>query len=130
MSARLVIEAPGSPWTGAINRRDRAAVSKSGKPYNRKLAGYAAYQASVAAWARAAARAQGWSCLGGPAQVWIVLTVPDRRRRDLDGPVKAILDGLTDGGVWDDDSQVQRMIVDKVLTKGVTGARIVVRPHG
>lgn len=125
---RLVVEVPGNPWAGAINRRDRAAVSKRGRVYNRKLPGFAAYQAGVALWARSAARAQGWTTLDGPAQAWIVLLAPDRRRRDLDGPIKAILDGLTDGGVWTDDSLVRRLVVDKA--QGDPGARVVVRPWG
>ena len=126
MTARLVVEVPGNPWAGAINRRDRAAVSSRGKPYNRKQAGFKAYQAEVALWARMAARAQGWLRLTVEAEVWITLWVPDRRRRDIDGPIKAILDGMTDGGVWVDDSQVWAKHDRKAI--GKPRARIVVRP--
>jgi Holliday junction resolvase RusA-like endonuclease len=122
----LRIHIPGNPWAGAINRRDRAGVSKSGKPYNRKQKGFKAYQETVAIWAQSAVNARHWPRLDGPAQVWIVLLVPDNRRRDLDGPIKAIMDGLTDGCVWADDSQVCRLIVDKV--RGEPGARVLVRP--
>lgn len=31
---------------------------------------------------------------------------PDRRQRDLDNLPKAILDALTHGGLWEDDSQI------------------------
>lgn len=110
----LRIHIPGNPWAGAINRRDRAAVTRDGKPYNRKQARFTAYQAEVAFWARSAVNAQRWRRIQGAAHTWLVLPVPDRRRRDLDGPIKAIMDGLTDGGVWVDDCQVVRLIVDKV----------------
>lgn len=111
----LRIEIPGNPWRGAINRRDRAGVTRDGRLFNRKQAGFTAYQDEVALWARQAIQAQGQRF--GPAlvQVSIVLGVPDRRRRDIDGPVKAILDGLTAAGVWDDDSLVWDLRVRKVV---------------
>lgn len=48
------------------------------------------------------------------ASVQLVLSIkwPDRRRRDIDGPIKPLLDALTAAGVWTDDSQVRRMEVD------------------
>lgn len=125
MSARLLVEVPGNPWAGAINRRDRAAVSSLGKPYNRKQAGFAAYQASVALWARSAVNAQRWPRLDREAEIWITLWVPDRRRRDIDGPIKAIMDGLTDGRVWADDSLVWSQHARKRI--GEPRASIVVR---
>ena len=46
-------------------------------------------------------------------QVTIVLTAPDRRRRDIDNPVKPLLDALTHAGAWLDDSQVARLVVER-----------------
>jgi len=125
VTARLVIHVPGNPWQGAVNRRDRAAVSRSGKPYNRKQPGFRAYQDRVAQSAQQASVAQRVAFGSELVRVWITLGVPDRRCRDLDGPVKAILDGLTQGGVWDDDAQVWDMRVRKVL--GQQRATVVVR---
>jgi Holliday junction resolvase RusA-like endonuclease len=34
----------------------------------------------------------------------------DGRRRDLDNTMKAIKDGITNGGLWSDDSQVSEII--------------------
>ncbi|WP_446028889.1 RusA family crossover junction endodeoxyribonuclease [Lelliottia amnigena] len=47
-----------------------------------------------------------------PAAVEIVLYPPDLRRRDIDNYNKALFDALTHAGVWEDDSQVQRMLVE------------------
>ncbi len=46
-----------------------------------------------------------------PAAVEILLFPPDSRRRDIDNYNKALFDALTHAGVWEDDSQVQRMLV-------------------
>jgi crossover junction endodeoxyribonuclease RusA len=43
--------------------------------------------------------------------VEITLMAPDRRKRDIDNPVKPILDGLQYAGVIVDDSQVNRLTV-------------------
>ncbi|WP_313668773.1 RusA family crossover junction endodeoxyribonuclease [Atlantibacter sp.] len=55
-----------------------------------------------------------------PAAVTITLFPPDQRRRDLDNYNKALFDALTHAGVWEDDSQVKRMLVEwgPVVPKG------------
>ena len=55
-----------------------------------------------------------------PAAVEIVLYPPDLRRRDIDNYNKALFDALTQTGVWEDDSQVKRMLVEwgEVTKKG------------
>lgn len=47
-----------------------------------------------------------------PAAVEILLCPPDARRRDIDNYNKALFDALTHAGVWEDDSQVKRMLVE------------------
>jgi crossover junction endodeoxyribonuclease RusA len=44
--------------------------------------------------------------------VEIILYPPDARRRDIDNYNKALFDALTHAGIWEDDSQVQRMLVE------------------
>lgn len=53
-------------------------------------------------------------------QVEIVLFPPDNRIRDLDNYNKALFDALTHAGVWEDDRQVKRMLVEwgPVIPKG------------
>ena len=36
---------------------------------------------------------------------------PDRRKRDLDNYTKAMLDALTHGNVWEDDEQIDLLII-------------------
>ena len=41
----------------------------------------------------------------------IVLYPPDRRTRDLDNYLKALLDALTLAGLWADDSQIDQLAI-------------------
>ena len=54
------------------------------------------------------------ACLNqpAPAAVEIILYPPDARRRDIDNYNKALFDALTHAGIWEDDSQVKRMLVE------------------
>lgn len=56
--------------------------------------------------------------LAGPLAVDIVAFMPDKRRRDLDNVLKALLDGLTHAGVWADDSQVVDLRIRRAPTVG------------
>ncbi|MCI0287336.1 MULTISPECIES: RusA family crossover junction endodeoxyribonuclease [Enterobacteriaceae] len=47
-----------------------------------------------------------------PAAVEIILFPPDARRRDIDNYNKALFDALTHAGIWKDDSQIKRMLVE------------------
>lgn len=47
-----------------------------------------------------------------PAAVEIFLFPPDARRRDIDNYNKALFDALTHAGLWEDDCQVKRMLVE------------------
>ena len=38
---------------------------------------------------------------------------PDRRRRDLDNLTKALLDSLEKAGVYDDDGQIDRLLIER-----------------
>ena len=56
--------------------------------------------------------------------VEIRLEPPDRRKRDIDNSVKAILDSLTSARVWGDDFQVDDLHVYR--TKCVKNGRVTV----
>ena len=60
----------------------------------------------------------------GRIAVRVELYPPDRRRRDLDNILKALLDSLTHAGVWLDDAQIDRLSV--VRKQCVPGGCVVV----
>ena len=58
----------------------------------------------------------GWS-VTGRALVEIELHPPTRAACDIDNRCKALLDALTKGGIWADDSQVDVMVVKRGAVK-------------
>jgi hypothetical protein len=52
--------------------------------------------------------------LEGDLIVDIRLIPPDRRRRDVDNSLKALLDSMQFGGAYIDDSQIVRLTVEKL----------------
>lgn len=52
--------------------------------------------------------------LEGDLIVDIKLTPPDRRRRDVDNSLKALLDAMQFGGAYFDDSQIVRLAIEKL----------------
>lgn len=51
--------------------------------------------------------------LAGRLVVELFACPPDRRARDLDNILKATLDALTHAGVWNDDSQIDLLTVQR-----------------
>jgi crossover junction endodeoxyribonuclease RusA len=47
----------------------------------------------------------------GRLSVTVDIYPPDRRKRDLDNVLKALFDGITHAGVWEDDSQIDELHV-------------------
>lgn len=47
----------------------------------------------------------------GRLYVEVVLHPPDKRTRDLDNYMKALLDALTHAGLWVDDSQIDQLSI-------------------
>lgn len=60
----------------------------------------------------------------GPVSVSIIAHPPDRRRRDLDNALKAILDALEHGGALVNDSQVERLEIERAAV--VPGGKVIV----
>ena len=58
--------------------------------------------------------------LKGKVNVRVIVNPPDRRKRDLDNLLKALLDALSAGNVYDDDFQVERlsMVRQEVVKNG------------
>ena len=63
------------------------------------------------------------ACVGAyPEQkvsVTIIENPPDRRVRDIDNPIKSLLDALTKSGLWGDDRQIDELTVRRgTVVKG------------
>lgn len=67
------------------------------------------------------ARANLIETMDCPVAVDILLNPPDRRRRDVDNVLKAVLDGLQHGGILKDDSLVHDLRIRKLAV--VRGGR-------
>lgn len=60
--------------------------------------------------------------LGGRLALTIIVHPPDRRRRDLDNVLKALLDAMTHTGIWADDSDIDDL---RIVRAGVQpGGRV------
>jgi crossover junction endodeoxyribonuclease RusA len=68
--------------------------------------------------------------LEGRLAVEVTLFPPDRRRRDVDNPLKALIDAVGKGGAYVDDSQIDDLRVRRgdVVDGGMT--RIEIREIG
>lgn len=64
----------------------------------------------------------------GKLEVTILAYPPDKRRRDVDGLFKAILDSLQAAGVFDDDSQVEVLTIRRCAI--VKGGAVIVNIRG
>lgn len=111
MSLSLTIPFPPSAntyWRSVIiGKSPRVLISKKGREYRKDVANAVLIQ-----------RVRG--VLQGRLHVKVHAMPPDRRRRDIDNMLKASLDALTHSGVWLDDSQIDRIEIERgeVITGG------------
>ena len=93
----------------------------SGKRRYIKAEGLAFRAAVIGAWY--ATRQQGFA----NARLHVSVTVypPDARKRDLDNVLKATLDALTHARAYEDDSQIDRLTVErKEIRRGAAGVMV------
>lgn len=86
------------PWPPSVNTywrtfKGRMIISKPGRDYRQAVAEQVVEQSMPKFGDK-------------PIEVVIRAYRPDKRRRDLDNLLKAVLDGLCHAGVFDDDSQI------------------------
>ena len=98
------------PWPPSTNRiwrnvavsgKPRTLLSQEGRVY-RKAAADACLVAKLAG-----------KQIPDRLALRLVVQAPDRRARGLDNTVKAVQDALTHAGVWLDDSQIDRLLVER-----------------
>ncbi len=92
------------PWPPSVNhywRNDRGVthVSASGRAYIRQV-GFAVIE-----------QLRRLPRLSSRLSVAIQAHPPDKRKRDLDNVLKALLDGCTKAGLWVDDSQLDAISI-------------------
>lgn len=86
------------PWPPSVNTywrtfQGRMIISEKGRQYRKDVADQVLIQRAAKNYV-------------GKLQVEIEAFRPDKRRRDLDNLLKAVLDGCTHAGVWEDDSNI------------------------
>jgi crossover junction endodeoxyribonuclease RusA len=107
------------PWPPTVNTywrniNGRTIISAKGREYRKVVADQVLIQ-------------RGVKHLDYALQVTIAAYRPDRRRRDLDNLLKAILDSLTHAGVMEDDC----LIVDlRIYWEGDVGGMVKVTIEG
>lgn len=109
----LTIELPYPPSVNHYWRRvgARTLISREGRRFRRSVC------------ARLAARTA--QPMTGRVAVHVTAHPPDRRRRDLDNAMKALLDALAHGGVYEDDGQIDRIEIER--GEVAPGGKVVVR---
>ncbi len=110
--ARRVLTLPYPPSVNHYWRRvgARTLISREGRRYRTDVCALLA--------------AGGGAPLRGRLALRIEVCPPDRRRRDLDNVQKAVFDSLQHAGVYEDDSQIDRIEIDRGQV--VAGGRVVV----
>lgn len=101
----LTVELPYPPSVNHYWRRvgPRTLISRQGRAYRR----------DVATAVRRIDHPADRLPLTDPLSVEVSLYPPDRRRRDLDNTLKALLDALQHAGVYPDDSLIEQLSVEK-----------------
>ncbi|MBX3403821.1 MAG: RusA family crossover junction endodeoxyribonuclease [Phycisphaeraceae bacterium] len=96
-----VLELPYPPSVNHIWRRvgPRTVISREGRRYRTDVC--------------AALAAMRVVRMDGRLAVRVTVCPPDSRRRDLDNVQKALFDALARGGAYRDDSQIDRLEVDR-----------------
>lgn len=105
------------PWPPSVNRywrsvNGRVLISREGRAYRRAVEGERMVQAPQ------------HRRIDMPVAVTISAHPPDRRRRDIDNVLKALLDSLQSAGVFADDSQIDRLTIERASR--VDGGRVLV----
>lgn len=118
----LVLDLPYPPSVNHYWRSvgKRVLISKEGRQY-RENVGFSLLNAGYR---------RGLS-MSGRLAVNIALHPPDRRRRDLDNVLKSLLDAMQHAGVYEDDSQIDRISIERcgVLAGGLARVEVCAR-HG
>ena len=109
MSITFVADFPPSVNSYYRNVKGKTLISKKGRDYRAKI-----YR-----------ELNGLGPLFGALEVKMILYPPDKRKRDIDNYQKALFDAITHAGIWEDDSQIKRVVIEmKRARKGQAHVQI------
>lgn len=114
------------PWPPSENTYRRVVPNRQGPVMSRKGRSYKATACGII-------RANRYNReLAGRLEVEIMLRPPDRRKRDIDNTLKALLDAMQAGGVYLDDSQIDSLHVQRCepVKDGMVWVEITERTNG
>lgn len=97
-------------------------ISKRGRQYRKAVA------AAVAE--RRAERKCCQQPMTGRLELTIWLFPPTTARRDVDNYLKAVLDSLEYAGVYEDDSQIDRLVIERGKKIKGGGVDVMIQPYG
>jgi len=119
------------PWPPNVNhykKAGRLVRTKSGKLYQARVNTDATKQFYWEVWCKvkAAMASEGVKSFNSAIiSVEIDAHSPDKRKRDLDGILKVLLDSMQKAGLYDDDYQIARLLVTRM--DNITHGKVVVR---
>ena len=62
----------------------------------------------------------------GKVSMSVDIYPPDRRKRDVDNILKALCDALTHAGIYEDDSQIYKLLITKHEKSDKKGVKVVI----
>jgi len=121
---KIELELPYPPSVNTYYRHvgARTLISAKGRQYR-----WSVCELLMVARARPVMAAQA-EPMTGPLHIAIEIYPPDKRRRDIDNVLKALLDALEHAGAYEDDSQIVRLEIIKC--DPIKGGKTIVRIEG
>lgn len=111
----LILNLPLPPSVNSYRTifRGRMGISKAGREFKEQVSDYVAeYRVPKLGAAR--------------LEMKVVLYPRDRRKQDIDNRIKALWDALTDAGVFDDDEQVDVLMIERGEIKKGGGCLVMI----
>lgn len=120
----VLLELPYPPSVNHYKKAGALVTTKNGKLYQRRINTDETKQYYWQVWAKI--RSQGVKSLGSATiDMTIGVYPPDKRKRDLDGILKVLLDSMQRAGLFDDDYQVAKLLVERCSVFSPEGKVIV-----
>lgn len=125
----LELELPYPPTVNNYKKIGRTIKTKSGKYYQQRINSYETKIFYYEVWVivnNLNAIKQIPVPLDKEISITVYLHPPDKRKRDIDNPIKVLLDSLVRAGLIKDDSQISRLLIERrdIIEKGKVKIRI------